>query len=224
MTDRFTHDAAPYVLGALPPEERRAFEEHLAGCPDCAAAVRDFAGLPGLLSRLPAAEVPAVLQGAQEPPAPPSVLLPLLRRAKSERRGRRRRALVVGVAAAFLAAGGSALVVDAAVDRPAATQPALAFARSEPDIRASAEGTLTEVSGGTRIDMTCRYEGEVDGRDREYVLRVVPKDGTPERLASWPVLGTADYRMTVVAPLGRDRIDHFEVVNAAGKALLTLRP
>ena len=47
MTDRFTYDAGPYVLGALPPEDRRAFEEHLDGCSQCQAEVREFAGLPG---------------------------------------------------------------------------------------------------------------------------------------------------------------------------------
>ena len=60
MTDRFTYDAGPYVLGALPPEDRRAFEEHLATCALCQAEVREFAGLPGLLSRLPVGELPAV--------------------------------------------------------------------------------------------------------------------------------------------------------------------
>ena len=64
MTDRFTHDAGPYVLGALPPEDRRAFEEHLAVCGHCRSEVQEFAGLPGLLSRLPAGELPAVLQGS----------------------------------------------------------------------------------------------------------------------------------------------------------------
>jgi hypothetical protein len=142
--------------------------------------------------------------------------------------------VLVGVAAAFLAAAGSAVVPGTAVDRPAADRaaaaagptapPGVAFARSAADIPASAEGTLTDVPGGTRIEMTCRYEGKVDGRAREYVLQVVPKGGQPERLGSWPVLSTADYRLTVVAPLPRDRIDHVEVVNAAGKSLLTLRP
>ena len=74
MTDRFTHDAGPYVLGALPPEDRRAFEEHLATCGHCRSEVQEFAGLPGLLSRLPAGELPAVLQGSPEPPPPVSVL------------------------------------------------------------------------------------------------------------------------------------------------------
>ncbi|AGW41602.1 oligopeptidase B [Leifsonia xyli subsp. cynodontis DSM 46306] len=44
---------AAYVLGALAPAERRAFEEHLSRCLPCAAAVAELAGMPGLLARLP---------------------------------------------------------------------------------------------------------------------------------------------------------------------------
>ncbi|WP_026075456.1 zf-HC2 domain-containing protein, partial [Cellulomonas massiliensis] len=40
---------AAYVLGALDPDERRAFEQHLQGCPACTAAVAELAGLPGML-------------------------------------------------------------------------------------------------------------------------------------------------------------------------------
>lgn len=221
MTDRFTHDAAPYVLGALAPEERRAFEEHLAGCESCMAEVRDFAGLPGLLSRLPAEEV---LSEPEDQPEPPSLLAPLLVRVRSERRARRWRTALVGAAAACLAAVGSAVVVDT-VARPPAQQQAAgqAFVRADEDIPASAEATLTDVPGGTRIDMTCRYSGRIDEREREYVLLMVPKSGgQPQQLGSWPVLSTDDYRLTVVAPLRRDQIGRFEVTNATGRPLLTL--
>ena len=91
--------------------------------------------------------------------------------------------MLVGAAAACLAAVGSAVAVEA-VDRPPAQQQqaaALAFARAEPDIPASAEATLTDVTGGTRIDMTCRYSGRIDEREREYVLLVVPKSGAARR-------------------------------------------
>ena len=91
MTDRFTYDAGPYVLGALSPEERRAFEEHLDACAQCQAEVREFAGLPGLLSRLPAGELPAALEGEPEPPSPVSVLPSLMRAAGVQRTARRRR-------------------------------------------------------------------------------------------------------------------------------------
>ena len=222
MTDRFTHDAAPYVLGALAPGERRAFEEHLAGCEACTAEVRGFAGLPGLLARLPADEV---LSEPEDQPEPPSMLGPLLLRAGAERRTRRWRAVLVGAAAACLAAVGSAVVVDT-VDRTPAPQrvaAAVPFVKAAEGIPASAEATLTDVPGGTRIDMTCRYTGDVDARQREYVLRMVPRSGgEAQQLGSWPVLSTDDYRMTVVAPLPRSEIGRFEVTNATSRVLLTL--
>ena len=64
----------------LPPEDRRAFEEHLAAARSAGRGT-GVAGLPGLLSRLPAGELPAVLEGEPEPPAPVSVLPSLLRAA-----------------------------------------------------------------------------------------------------------------------------------------------
>jgi hypothetical protein len=220
MTDRFIHDAAPYVLGALAPDDRREFEEHLAGCEACLAEVREFAGLPGLLSRLPADEV---LSEPEDQPEPPSLLAPLLLRARAERRARRWRAVLAGAAAACLAAVGSAVVVDV-VDRPPAQQQITptAFTRTDPDIPVSAEATLTDVPGGTRIDMTCRYSGQVGERQREYVLLAEPKSGQPLELGSWPVLTTDDYRMTVVAPLRRDQIDRLVVTGTTGRELLTL--
>ncbi len=224
MTDRFTHDAAPYVLGALPPEDRLAFEAHLAGCPACEAEVRGFAGLPGLLSRLPAAEIPDVLEG--EPAAPRSLMPSLQARTRRHRRARRWRALAVAAVAACLAAVGAVVVVDAVRHPPAVHQTAaVSFQRSVATAPVSAEATLTDVPEGTRIQMTCRYSGVLDGWPREYVLQVVPKGGgDPEQLASWPVRSTYDYGLDVVTPHSRDRIDRIEVATATGKVLLTLRP
>src|SRR5829696_1634563 len=121
---------------------------------------------------------------------------------------------------------GSAAVAQTLDDRPAAVsaQPAMAFTPVSAAIPASAEATLTDVPGGTRIDVTCRYEGTVDDRDREYRLRLVSRGRPPEWLGSWPVLTGDDYRMVVVAPLPRADIDLLEVVSATGRSLLTLRP
>lgn len=225
MTDRFTHDAAPYVLGALPPEERHAFEEHLDGCAQCQAEVREFAGLPGLLSRLPAGELPAALEGAPEPTSPVSVLPSLLRAAGVQRTARRRRTLVAGIAAALVVAAGSAVVTDVVVrpTGPAVVQDtALAF-RPATALPITAEATLTDVPGGIQIAMTCRYTGPVDGDAHEYRLRLIPRDGSmPQWLGSWPVWSTDTYRMTVFAPVARDRIASLEVVTADGKPLSTL--
>lgn len=227
MTDPFTHDAGPYVLGALPPEERHAFEEHLDGCARCQAEVREFAGLPGLLSRLPADELPAALEGAPEPPSPVSVLPSLLRAAGVQRTARRRRTLVAGVAAALVVATGSAVVTEAVVGggAPAVVAQqsyALAFTPATP-LPIAAAATLTDVPGGTQIEMTCRYTGPVDGAAHEYRLRLTPKGGgKPQWLGSWPVWSTDTYRMTIFAPVTRDRIGSLEVVTATGQPLSTL--
>jgi hypothetical protein len=237
VTDRFPHDAAPYVLGALDPDERHAFEEHLAGCPDCRAEVQGFAGLPGLLSRIPAADVSAVLATGLQPP--PQLMPALLEEVRRERRFRWWRAVTAGAVAACLAAVAGLLVglTRPDADRPPAaggplvpgtpsatapTAAGLAFVRVVPEVPASAEATLTDLPDGTRIRMTCRYTGKTDGRQREYVLRVVPKSGPPIRLGAWPVLTGDDYGLDGVAPLPRDRISAFEVTNATGRVLLRL--
>jgi hypothetical protein len=232
MTDPFTHDAGPYVLGALPPEDRRAFEEHLATCGHCRAEVQEFAGLPGLLSRLPAGELPAVLQGSPEPPPPVSVLPALLHEARVERRSHRRRTLVVGIAAALAVAAGSAAVTDAVIgDEPAAVVAAQApaprpFVPAETGLPVAASGVITDVPGGTRIAMTCQYTGpmsdETPAGPATYNLRYVPKDGSaPHWMTSWPVLSKDTYKVDMVVPVTRDKISKFEVT-WNGKAVLTL--
>src|SRR3546814_10906637 len=50
----------------LSPAERREFEDHLADCPHCSAAVAELAGLPGLLSMVPADEVDPVEEVPKE--------------------------------------------------------------------------------------------------------------------------------------------------------------
>lgn len=250
MTDRFTHDAACYVLGALAPDERQEFERHLETCPACQAEVREFAGLPGLLTRLPVAEVQDVLGPERRPgqaeagsgagsgagdEAAPTMLPTLLARARRERRSRRWRAVAIGAAAACLAALGTGIVLagpgsnrGTPVARPTApvTVPApavRAFARVVPGAPASAEASVQDVAHGTRIRMTCRYLGAVDGRYREWILQVRPKGtGAPIQLGTWPVLGVEDYGLGAVAPLPRDRIESFEVTNSGGTVLLRL--
>ena len=46
------HDSAVYVLGALSPEEREAYERHLVDCAECQAEVAEFGELPELLGKL----------------------------------------------------------------------------------------------------------------------------------------------------------------------------
>src|ERR687892_1559177 len=49
--DELKHDAAAYVLDSLEPDERAAFEAHLAGCSECAVEVRSLLSVTGALAR-----------------------------------------------------------------------------------------------------------------------------------------------------------------------------
>jgi anti-sigma factor RsiW len=53
-------DLGAYVLGALSPADRRRVEEHLEQCPACVTELTQFAGLPGLLSRVDPADLSPV--------------------------------------------------------------------------------------------------------------------------------------------------------------------
>lgn len=57
-------ETGAYVLDALTPAERTAFEAHLESCPECAREVRDFAATAALLARAVAVEPPPELREA----------------------------------------------------------------------------------------------------------------------------------------------------------------
>ena len=75
IPDKFAQWDAAYVLGALSPAERREFEEHLATCPHCQAAVSELAGMPGLLAQVSPADA-AMLSMAVDNDAGPSETAP----------------------------------------------------------------------------------------------------------------------------------------------------
>ncbi len=56
---------AAYVLGALSPHDRRAFEQHLATCAACREAVAELAGMPGILGMLTAEHADALVDDAR---------------------------------------------------------------------------------------------------------------------------------------------------------------
>ncbi|RPF22617.1 anti-sigma factor family protein [Myceligenerans xiligouense] len=133
--DRYADWDAAYVLGALSPSDRHAYERHLAACHTCRAAVAELAGMPGLLSTVSPAQAESPTQDAPgatplpdgAPPAhtgagagaggaPDTSLapaVPLAPLARAARRSRRRRRTLGAVAASALliagAAGGSLL-------------------------------------------------------------------------------------------------------------------
>jgi anti-sigma-K factor RskA len=63
--DQIGDQAGAYALGALTVAERQSFEAHMATCDACAAEVRGFAQVAGLLAHLAPAAEPATLVRAR---------------------------------------------------------------------------------------------------------------------------------------------------------------
>ncbi|GAB3196226.1 zf-HC2 domain-containing protein [Nocardioides hungaricus] len=218
------HDGA-YVLGALAPEERLAFERHLPGCPSCSAAVRDLAGLPGLLAQV----APEVATSPPEPEPVPDTLLPaLVAEVRREQQRRRRWAAGLVAAAAVVVIGiAAALAVTGSVDDEPPPEPAVA---GQPMVQLgqhvmAASIALTPVAWGTRLDLTCSYDAPTGGRPWEpptYALVVRTADGRTERVATWKGLPGRTMRVTGATALTTDEIVSVEVRDAAGTPLLEL--
>ena len=136
MTCRFAHLDGAYVLGSLSPAERLEFEAHLPGCAECSRAVRELAGLPGLLAQVDVADLEVPTPDA---PLPPTLLPALVREVRGEQR--RRSVLTAAVAAAVAAVFVSALAIGGAFDRSTPTTSATSpRAHGQPHRRARRRG------------------------------------------------------------------------------------
>jgi hypothetical protein len=223
--DPFEHDDAAYVLGALSHEDRIAFEEHLQECPRCTAAVAEVAMLPGLLARAPGPST-----GADPADQLPETVLPRL---LAELRRTRRRRRVLGAAAGVAAAAG--LVVGTAlVTGPTSAELQGTTANGVPvsmvgDVPVTADLRLQQVAWGTKITMTCRYEGPTSpvssGEGTYYQLvAVAEEDAHTENVASWESLPGKDASIAGSTELTPDEIAEFQLRLGDGTVLLTGYP
>lgn len=218
-----------YVLGALSPADRLEFERHLRSCEDCAAAVRDLAGLPGLLGR--------VDEGVTADPAPDDVLPPLpdtlMPRLRREIRSRTRRRLVgTGLVAASAAAAVVLAfpVVDGLRGSPTPSTSSISAAAARPMTVLSggpmrANLALEPVSWGTRLHLVCTYAPNAYAggqRAGTYSLLVHTTSGRVERVGTWrPVAGQA-MRLSAATAVSRGHIASVEVRTAQGQPVLRL--
>jgi hypothetical protein len=215
MTCGFGYDDAAYVLGALAPAERAAYEQHLAGCASCREAVAGIAVLPGLLRRLgepqEAAE-PAITTAPSRLPELVGIMHKVRRRRK-----------VQSVAAA-LAAACVALVIGLAMGglRMAPAQ-MMVMDKLNPDTAITAEVAMAPVSGGTEITMRCSYPDNGRGT-RPYTFRLVAvgTDGSVEQIGSWMAKPGDDIKVTGTVRYGHDALTRLEVRARDGTALLAL--
>lgn len=235
----FAHDDAAYVLGALSPAERLAFERHLATCATCAESVGRLAGLPGLLAKVPADVLEPALAPVDAAEPPPATLLPaLLDRARRTER-RRRRTVGLAAAAAVAAIAAASVAVVGGLERdpvgPQATPTSAvstAPARQMTPLGGGGDAVtvaMTPVAWGTRLDLECRWApasdaapgyGDVTGG--RYSLVVRSAGGQAQQVATWRALPGRTMRVSAATSLGRDEIAAVEVRAADGRTAFEL--
>ncbi|MBZ5740619.1 anti-sigma factor family protein [Nocardioides mangrovi] len=223
MSCEFAHDDAAYVLGALPPDERLAFERHLATCDDCSRSVRSIAGLTGLLSRVPL----EVVESEPRPEPVPPTLLPSL--VREVRRSQVRRRWVAGLAAAAVLVVGAGVTTAVVATRDDPTPPAAVGQTMTQVDQDSVEASvaLTSVAWGTKLDLTCTYDEPASayGEHHEpptYAMVVRSADGDTQQVATWRGLPGKTMHVSGATALTADDIASVEVVAADGHALLEL--
>ena len=234
MSEMCRSDAA-YVLGALSPVDRRAYEDHLRVCADCQAAVQRLAGLPGLLALTTAEAID------ETGPRPPATLLPsLIARAHAARRRRSRvtGGVLVAAVAALLAVVGTLVVTEpsetasrgptapaaSTSSAVASTQPAVTKAMTQVlpgPMTASLE--LVDKRWGTAITVICEYTDQVE-TSVAYDLTVIDTDGHPGTAGTWRAVPGATARVSTATAVPRDRIASLEVRLPDGRTILRSSP
>lgn len=228
MTCPHTFSDGAYVLGALSPTERTAFEAHLPDCESCAGAVARLAPVPGLLGRVD----PATLQPS---PPGPSRLQQLLASVTQQRhrqtRVRRWQLAAAALAAAVLAVAGTAGVVGL-VDReaPAPPQPpgaasAASMLPVDASVPVTAQLAMAETPVGTEVWMACQYpeptDPEYGTEARTFRLVAVGMDGTSEQVGSWLAAPGDELSLTGWTKFTGGELARVELRDASGHRLLT---
>jgi hypothetical protein len=231
------HDDGAYVLGALSPAERAAYERHLATCSFCREAVADISTLPDLLSRLDAQEFAKLLDPtltADDPMmsgrrAHPGASLRDLAASSAPfaNRGKRRKNLSVRVlstaAAAVLVAiigvGVFAWTRDTATPTAPPSGPAIAMSPVEGVSPVTATLRLTSTPGGTRADLVCTYSRSAE---RPWTFRLIAygPDEEQEQIGSWQATPGATFPMAGFTHFARGSLARLELVRFDGKAML----
>ena len=221
-------DVGAYVLGVLDAAEAAAFEEHLAGCPQCAEQVTELGMLEPILADHRAAGGSGV--GSGPAPRPDDALLGrLVGEVTAGRRRTRRRRLVLVAAAAALVIGGPAVtaVVTADSGHPVQTV-AQQFTATDAGTGARATVGIEGKTWGSQITLQL---SNVDG-PLSCDLIAVSHAGEQQTVTTWsiPPIGYGASNAPGVlrtgggAGLQPEDIDHFEVRTLDGRQLLLTIP
>jgi len=212
-------DDGAYVLGALSPSERSAFERHLAECAACREAVAYVAVLPGLLGRLSSADAVAV--GSVTAEFATEQRIPKLVAAVGLARRKDRARLVVAVlvtAAVALFAGVTAgmsrvptMVGEGPVPHPP-SRPAMVQMVPVTTTNATAEVAFEETLAGTLITMHCAYP-MLSEYHRPYTFRLfaIGSDGQTEQVSSWMAGPGEEVMLTGMTRLSMEELTRVEL-------------
>jgi anti-sigma factor RsiW len=223
------HDDGAYVLGALSPAERAAYERHLATCSFCREAVADIAVLPGLLGRLDPADFARLLDPTLSAPVPAPNRMPDLVTAAQSTRRKERKQTRVRVLSTALAAAVVALVVGigavfwmgtGAPAQPVAG-PMVAMTTVAAEVPVSAKVSVTGLNAGTRVTLVCRYTDKTpDLKPYTIWLKAEGPDGETDTMGSWVAAPGKDFSMSGVTHLVGAALSRLVLVRGDGKVLL----
>jgi anti-sigma-K factor RskA len=222
------HDDGAYVLGALSPAERAAYERHLATCSFCREAVADIAVLPGLLGRLEPADFQRLLE--PEPvPRPvarnrtPDLVMAAQSTRRLEQRRARRRIFASALAATCLAllAGVAAVTWMGRGGAGPAAGPAVSMQAVNGAVPVSATVNLTSATGGTRVNLVCFYNRDsADSKSYTVRLMAIGPDNETEQVGSWVALPGREFKMQAVTHFPAGNLARLELVRNDGRTLL----
>ncbi|MDO3683508.1 anti-sigma factor [Micromonospora sp. C28ISP2-4] len=219
----FAHDDGAYVLGALAPADRVAYERHLAGCAHCREAVAEIAVLPGLLGRLDPAGLEQFLEVGPETSRVPALLDAARERKRRDRsRSRRRYALTALAAAALAVLAGVGVGLVQSPAEP--SKPPVALASMRPvagTVPVHAEVGLTETPWGTEVTMHCGYDRRAGHREA-YTFRLVAHgpDGATEQIGSWLAAPGDDLRFSGVTRFTKGELVRLELLRGTNAPVL----
>jgi anti-sigma-K factor RskA len=221
------HDDGAYVLGALSPAERAAYERHLATCSFCREAVADIAVLPGLLGRLEPADFAKLLDPTLSQPQPnrtPNLVSAAQTTRRRERKQNRVRVLSTALAAAVIALVIGVGAVFVMGDRTQQTTPpgtTVAMTPADNTIPVSAQINIAGANGGSKINLICYYHN-TSASMKPYTIRLLAygPDEETEQVGSWVAAPGKEFTMSGVTHFSSGILSRLELVRNDGKTLL----
>ncbi len=191
-------DVGAYAMGLLEERDRREFEDHLAGCPACAAEVAELSPMAALLRGVELRAVEPADAAGGEPAAGREPeggdVTELLRRRARRQRQRRRWQVALGAAAGIvLIGGGIGVGIAAAPQNGPAAPPPLALTgqlHSATDPGTGVAGTvgLVAKAWGTQVTLDL---SKVHG-PAECELVAVSRTGERRVVMGWLVTAPGD--------------------------------